>query len=218
MITFLHEVHNIINNGGQRLLLSADLLANQNHVRVRLHTALQSEMGRRTAHDANEVVRVLGAAGVSAQVANELGVRARSGVEPKAHLYVVRLHVTVHCFGDANNATGLAKHRVAIRDVRRLAPRKVVGKQSSVAVGTITTNNDQTVQIQIVHSLNGAVKVSHTGNLATTGQQHVETTHVSELLHQIITNDLVLAIEEPVQTTVETYQLGLRVAQGRDRR
>ncbi|GIX63723.1 capsular exopolysaccharide synthesis family protein [Babesia caballi] len=212
-IASFHQVHNFVHNGGKRLLFAPHLLANQNQVGMGLHAALHGEVRSGAPHHADEVVRVMRAAGVGAQVADKLGVGSSRGVKAKADLDVAGLHVAVHSLRHADDATGLAQNGAAVGQVGGDAIGKVVGNEGGVAVGAISADNNQTVQIQVVYGFNYVVEVSVAGNLAATGEEHVEATHVAELIHHLGSHDFVLTVHQPVQAAVEANELRLGVAQ-----
>lgn len=127
------ELHHLLGDLLDGLLLGGDLLADEGVVGVGLEGALHGDVRGRATHQTHEVVVLLGGEGIHADVADELGVDLAGGVEAEGDGNVIVLQIAV-------NGLRTADHVSAVVDAL-----EVLGENGSVGVGVISSNHNQTV-------------------------------------------------------------------------
>ena len=192
----LHDqFHDFLGDLLDRLLLLLDLLADEGEVGVGLEGTFHGDVGGGAAHQTNEVVVLLGGESIHANIANQFGVDFASGVETEGDGDVVVLQVTVDGLGTANDVGAVVN------------ALEILGKQGSVGVGVISTNHNETVQVEVVADLGGGLELVVSLDLITARADHIESTHISVLVHELVIDLDVLSSENATRTVAEAIHI-----------
>ena len=144
---FDDELHHLLGDLLDGLLLGGDLLADEGIVGMGLEGTLHGDVRSRTTHQTYEVVVLLGGEGIHADVADKLRVDLAGSVEAEGDGDVVVLQIAV-------NGLRAANHVCAV-----INALEVLGENGSIGVGVISSNHNQTVQLQIVAYLGRSLEL-----------------------------------------------------------
>jgi len=134
--SFADQIGDIVNNLVERDFLLLDFFTDDGQVGTGEESALQSDVGGRSAHKSDEMVVFLGGSGIQTDVTDQFGVGLAGSVKTEGDFDVLVLQITIDGLGAADNSDGA------------VVGLKVFGQQAGVGIGVITSDDDQTVQFK----------------------------------------------------------------------
>ncbi len=189
----------LLNNLIERHVLGLNLLRDDADVRLGLESALKGDVRSRTAHELNEVPILAGRVGVALDVTNELSVNLCSGVETKACLDLVVLQVTINGLRATDNL-----YAVILSSI-------VLSQHASVSIRVVTTDNYDSLDIELAKNLDTLLKLTNFLKLRTARTDHIETTCVTIVVNELRSELDVVVVHQTAGTHQETVHLVGRV-------
>ena len=167
-------------------------------------------MGSGTTHDADKVIVLFAGEDVRAQISDGFGVHFGGSVEAEGDLDVLVAKVAIDGLGCAKNLTF------------SIVLRKILCQQAGICVGIVSTNHNNSVQIEVCAVLQRSSKLLRRFNLVSTRAytiskqyvrifnivliltDHIEATHVAIALHVVCSDVHVIVGENAVRAGKET--------------
>mmetsp|Transcript_69418 Transcript_69418/g.165423 ORF Transcript_69418/g.165423 Transcript_69418/m.165423 type:complete len:537 (-) Transcript_69418:330-1940(-) len=184
----------------QALLAFRHLLSKKTGVGPREQGHFQGNIGRRSAHEPDQVVVLLRTQGINGHIAYQGGVGLAGSVEAEGHRDVRwALEITVDGLGRTDNL-GLAAIGL-----------EVLGQDGTVRVRIVSADDDQAIKANRVANSHGVPELLLRLNLVASTAQHVKAACVAEPVHDLIRDDHKIAREHPVRPIQKAVHHGLLV-------
>ena len=195
LCTLSHCCSNLLNDLVQRHILLLDLLRDEADVRLCLECALQSDMRSGTTHELDEVPVFTGRVSITLDVTDKLRVNLCSSIETEAGLNLVVLQVAVDSLRAADDL-----HAILLSCI-------VLSEHASVGVGVITTNDDDSLDVELTDDLQSFLELIHLLKLCTARANHIKATGVTILVNKILCQFDIVVINQTTRTHEETVDL-----------
>ncbi len=189
-----NRVCDVVSDLAERHLLRCNFFADEADIRLGFQSALQSDMGSRSAHNLDEVPVLLGRVCITLDVADQFGIRLRCSIETEGALDVVVLQVAVDSLRAADDLN------------TALVSSEVFRQHCGVRIRIITADDDNSGQSVLLCSCFCSLELLFCFNLRTTGTDDIESAGVAVCIDEGIIELYIFIINQSARASLETNQ------------
>ena len=185
------------------LVLSLYFFADNRDIRLYLQGAFEGDVRSRATHQLNEVPVLTSRITVALDVTNDFGVDLRSGVEAEGRFDLLVLQVAIDGLRAADDLHWSADTLV------------VFSQDGSVGIGVVTTDDDQSTDVELLEDLKTLVELLLLFELRTTRADDVEATRIAVFVDDVGGQLDVVVLDQavrPHQEAIETA-IGMNLLQ-----